>query len=193
MASSDPIDERRRLAKFYAGMTEGELRKLAEDASSLTETARHTLRSELARRRLAVELNDSVAPGRQTEVRELLTIRQFRDVPEALLAKSILESAGIECFLSDDNLIRIDWLLSNLLGGIKLRVRQEDAVVAARLLEKNTPPEFMVEGVGEYKQPRCPSCESLEVFSAELDDPAAYHWKCRACGREWLEPGDPSA
>jgi hypothetical protein len=174
-------------------MTEGELRKLAEDASSLTETARHMLRSELARRRLNIELNDSVAPGRRTEVRELLTIRQFRDVPEALLAKSVLESAGIECFLSDDNLIRIDWLLSNLLGGIKLRVRQEDAVVAARLLEKNTPPEFMVEGVGEYKQPRCPGCESLEVFSEELAHPAAYHWKCRACGCEWLEPGDPPA
>ena len=53
---------------------------------------------------------------------------------EALLAKGSLESAGIECFLGDDNLIRMDWLWSNLLGGIKLRVRQEDALVASRLL-----------------------------------------------------------
>jgi len=37
--------------------------------------------------------------------------------------------------LGDDNLIRMDWLWSNLLGGIKLRVRQEDAVGASRLLE----------------------------------------------------------
>jgi hypothetical protein len=68
-------------------------------------------------------------------LRDLLTIRQFRDLPQALLAKSVLDSAGIECFLGDDNLIRMDWLWSNLLGGIKLRVRQEDALVASRLLE----------------------------------------------------------
>jgi hypothetical protein len=72
---------------------------------------------------------------RETEFRDLLTIRQYRDLPEALLAKSVLESAGIECFLGDDNLIRMDWLWSNLLGGIKLRVRREDALVASRLLE----------------------------------------------------------
>ena len=56
-------------------------------------------------------------------------------MPQALLAKSVLESAAIECFLGDDNLIRMDWLWSNLLGGIKLRVRREDALVASRLLE----------------------------------------------------------
>ena len=83
------------------------------------------------------------APRRRAEMRDLLTIRQFRDLPEALLAKSALESAGIECFLGDDNLIRMDWLWSNLLGGIKLRVRQEDAIVASRLLEG--------EGDGEHE------------------------------------------
>jgi hypothetical protein len=81
------------------------------------------------------------APGRHVELRDLLTIRQFRDLPEALLAKSVLDSAGIECFLGDDNLIRMDWLWSNLLGGIKLRVRQEDALVASRLLEGGDAPE----------------------------------------------------
>ena len=78
---------------------------------------------------------DSAAANGRAEMRDLLTIRQFRDLPEALLAKSVLDSAGIECFLGDDNLIRMDWLWSNLLGGIKLRVRQEDAIVASRLLD----------------------------------------------------------
>src|SRR5207237_10420673 len=83
----------------------------------------------------AAETEYSIARGGRAELRDLLTIRQFRDLPEALLAKSVLESAGIECFLGDDNLIRMDRLWSNLLGGIKLRVRQEDAIVASRLLE----------------------------------------------------------
>jgi len=55
-------------------------------------------------------------------------------LPEALLARSILESAGIECFLGDQNIIRMDWFLSNALGGVKLRVREEDVAEADALL-----------------------------------------------------------
>ena len=144
-------DERNRLAQFYAALTDGELQQLAREGTSLTEEAKAALAAEIARRGMPVEpleseasieaadpapdAEDSATPRRRAEMRDLLTIRQFRDLPEALLAKSALESAGIECFLGDDNLIRMDWLWSNLLGGIKLRVRQEDAIVASRLLE----------------------------------------------------------
>jgi hypothetical protein len=132
-------DERRRLAQFYAALSDGELQQLAGETGSLTEEARAALALEMSRRKMPADVPaaavDSAAPSRRAELRDLLTIRQFRDLPEALLAKSVLDSAGIECFLGDDNLIRMDWLWSNLLGGIKLRVRQEDAVVASRLLE----------------------------------------------------------
>src|SRR6202020_2478284 len=46
-------------------------------------------------------------PRQEMEVRELVTVRKFRDLPEALLAKGSLESAGIECFLADENLVRL--------------------------------------------------------------------------------------
>jgi hypothetical protein len=139
-------DERQRLAQFYAALSDGELQQLAREAESLTDSAKAALLTELARRKMAVEtLTDAedatTRRGHRPELRDLLTIRQFRDLPEALLAKSVLDSAGIECFLGDDNLIRMDWLWSNLLGGIKLRVRQEDALVAARLLEGEDPAE----------------------------------------------------
>jgi hypothetical protein len=148
-------DEHNRLAQFYASLTDGELQQLAREGTSLTEEARGALASEMSRRGMqadapgdgtddqatdgaiegAADAEDSAAANGRAEMRDLLTIRQFRDLPEALLAKSVLDSAGIECFLGDDNLIRMDWLWSNLLGGIKLRVRQEDAIVASRLLE----------------------------------------------------------
>jgi hypothetical protein len=70
------------------------------------------------------------------ELRKLVTVGTYRDLPAALLAKSVLESAGIIAFLDDAHMVRMDWLLSNLLGGIKLRVAQEDALVAANLLDK---------------------------------------------------------
>jgi hypothetical protein len=133
-------EERQRLSQLYAAMSDGELRELAREAASLTDDARTALASEMERREItAEERGDAEDPSEgilpEAEFRDLLTIRQYRDLPEALLAKSVLESAGIECFLGDDNLIRMDWLWSNLLGGIKLRVRQEDALVASRLLE----------------------------------------------------------
>jgi hypothetical protein len=134
--------ESNRLAHFYAALSDGELQRLAGETESLTEEARAALAMEISRRNIpaerAGEAEDS-APGGRAELRDLLTIRQFRDLPEALLAKSVLDSAGIECFLGDDNLIRMDWLWSNLLGGIKLRVRQEDALEASRLLEGVNP------------------------------------------------------
>jgi hypothetical protein len=134
--------ERNRLAQHYAALSDGELLQLAGESESLTEEARGALALEMSRRDIPTEKKgeaDDPVPGGHAELRDLLTIRQFRDLPEALLAKSVLESAGIECFLGDYNLIRMDWLWSNLLGGIKLRVRQEDALVASRLLEGVNP------------------------------------------------------
>jgi hypothetical protein len=40
-------------------------------------------------------------------------IRQFVNVAPALAAKSALDSAGIECFLADDNTVRIGWFNQN--------------------------------------------------------------------------------
>ena len=74
---------------------------------------------------------------------ELVTIANFRDLPEAMLAKGKLESAGIECFLGDDNMVRMDWFWSNLIGGVKLRVAETDAEEAIHLLEEEIPPELV--------------------------------------------------
>jgi len=142
VAGFGPKRERNRLAQLYAALSDGELLQLASETESLTDEARAVLASEMSRRNIPAETAgeaDDSPPGGRAKLRDLLTIRQFRDLPEALLAKSVLDSAGIECFLGDDNLIRMDWLWSNLLGGIKLRVRQEDALEASRLLEGVNP------------------------------------------------------
>jgi hypothetical protein len=74
-------------------------------------------------------------------------------MPDAFLFSSVLDSAGIECYLADENTIRMDWFWSNLLGGIKLCVRKTDAGEASSLLEQGVPEKFDVEGVEEYQQP----------------------------------------
>src|ERR1700688_1342194 len=198
--------EKRRLAANYAAMTDGELQKLARNAESLTELAWDTLEDELDRRHLELPDEAASAPRQEMEVRELVTIRQFRDLPEALLAKGSLESAGIECFLADENLVRLDWFISNFIGGIKLNVRPADAANAQQLLDEPILEGLYVQGVGLYEQPRCPKCQSLDVNFQELDRPIAYMsaflrvpipvqrpgWRCHTCDAEWEDDGaDP--
>jgi hypothetical protein len=197
----DQQRERRRLAATYAAMTDGELQKLARNADSLTEVAWDTLEDELDRRQLdfTEEENREAVDRQSLELRELVTIRQFRDLPEALLAKGSLESAGIECFLADENLVRLDWFISNFIGGIKLNVRADDEANAREILDEPILEGLYVQGVGLYEQPRCPKCQSLDVNFQELDRPIAYMsaflrvpipmqrpaWRCHACDAEW--------
>jgi len=136
MTSADSEKERWRLAQLYGQMSEGELEKLAEDAGSLSETARSALKFEIAKRGLQVQLREQ-APAERPQFSKPVVLRSYLSLPDALLAKSILDSAGIECFLADQNIIRLDWFLSNALGGVKLLVREEDATEAAGVLEKS--------------------------------------------------------
>lgn len=203
MSYLDEQAERRRLAGTYAGMTDGELLHLAQHPDALTETAWETLEDELDRRDLECSEDELPQPREEIELRNLVTIRQFRDLPEALLAKGSLESAGIECFLADENLVRLDWFISNFIGGIKLNVRTADAVNAQQLLDEPILEGLYVQGVGLYEQPRCPHCQSLDVNFQELDRPIAYMsaflrvpmpvqrpaWRCHACNAEWADDG----
>jgi hypothetical protein len=196
-----PEQERQRLSDQYAGMADGELEALATDSSSLTDDARQVLHAELGRRQLGPDSDEASPQTEEKSWEDLVTVREFRDLPEALLAKGSLESAGIECFLVDDNMVRMDWFLSNLVGGIKLGVRPEDADAAVELLEQPLLESFEVDGVGTYEQPTCPQCHSLDVSSEALNKPVAYasawvgvpipvprkRWKCHACGHDWKE------
>jgi hypothetical protein len=142
MGQSDEQKEGRRLADLYASLEDGELEEIAADADSLTEMAREVLRSEMLSRGMHAppgEKEDSKTSGSQREHPGPVMVGRYRDSGEAMIAKSMLDSAGIECFLGDENLVRIDWFYSNLIGGIKLMVREEDADTARKLLEENIP------------------------------------------------------
>ncbi len=143
----------------------------------------------------------------ESEIRdgvEVVAIRKFRDLPEALLAKGSLESAGIECALADDNLVRMDWFISNAIGGMRLLVKAEDAAEAEQILSQPIPEHLDVSGVGDVEQPKCPKCGSLDIGFRE-SQPAAYlsmllnvpipfrkrAWRCHSCDVEWEDDGVP--
>jgi len=202
MTMPTPEEERVRIAGVYSAMSDEELGQIAESGDELSAAAQEAFRAEVARRGLKME----IAPPRGEDVfefNETVTLRQFRDLPEALLAKGSLESAGIEAYLVDDNMIRMDWFISNLLGGIKLKVRPEDAEAAGEILNQPIPEMLNVEGVGNFEQPKCSRCQSLDVTYEELNKEFSYltayagvpipvykkGWTCHACGNEWEEQG----
>jgi hypothetical protein len=204
--ASDQQKERQRLAKLYADMADGELEKLAQEAGSLSGAAREALQLEISRRKLEIALQGISAQAGAVWPPGPVVLRRFRDLPDALLAKSILDSADIECFLIDENIVRMNWLWSNAVGGIKLWIRPENAD-AAELLDQDYLESFVIGGVGEYKQPRCPNCQSFDISFRELIKRVAYAsilgmwltgfiplitlhrlgWKCHSCGHSWLE------
>jgi Putative prokaryotic signal transducing protein len=201
--------ERQRLTEHYAAMADGALQKIAAQFSALTAMAQETLRTEMNSRGIqltAAESANSRDNGAADKSVPVL-IAQYLSVPEAILAKSILESAGIESFLADESLVRIDWLISNILGGVKLFVLAEDVEAAKNILEQIPPERFEVDGVGEFIQPHCPTCRSTDVSFAGPEKPRSYmsrfigeslsvipddaddgqYWECRACGSRWKD------
>jgi Putative prokaryotic signal transducing protein len=107
----------------------------------------------------------------ESEARKPLMIRRYRDLPEAAIAKSVLDSAGIDHFRADDNLVKLDCFYSRLIGGIKLLVPEKDVEAATNLLDEGSPDKFNVEGVGEYEQPRRPNCNSIDISFDGWDKP----------------------
>ena len=138
MARIDPEQERNRLTRLYAGQMDEELENVATQSHELTEIARETLQAELTKRGLYIgQLDDQSEPPEQgdAEFRDLVTVRTFSTLMEAELAKGILDAAGIESFLFDENVGRI--YLANVVGGFRLRVDAANADEANRILKEN--------------------------------------------------------
>jgi hypothetical protein len=134
----DPEKERARLSEFYAGKTDEELSDIAAYSHELTEIASQALRNEMGTRQLSSQQVETSEMANQEDLdfRELVTIRSFWGLLEAEMAKGLLDSAGIESFLFDDNMVRMDWFNANAIGGVKLRVDPQNVDAANRILQE---------------------------------------------------------
>ena len=138
--SSDSERDYREFASHYSRLSDGELLKLAREAWELSDAAWDALEDELDQRNLEVPEPEPPPQASVPALRNLVMLRRFRDIPEALLAKGKLDASGIEYFLADEHMVRMDWLISNLLGGVKLMVDPEDFLRASRILNEPAAP-----------------------------------------------------
>ena len=136
MEPTDQENKLQRLTELYSSMPDAKLQELAEDSAELTDLARTVLKTEINRRGLKIVSEGPPMETEPVEGPELTTIRKFRDLPDAILAKGLLESAGIECYLADDNIVRLDWFISNAIGNMRLQVKPTDAETAIEILDQ---------------------------------------------------------
>jgi DNA-directed RNA polymerase subunit RPC12/RpoP len=95
------------------------------------------------------------------------TIARYQYSAEAQIIKGRLESEGIQVFLSDNLTIDTDPLVSNAIGGVKLKVLSHQAQEAENILKSINKYSTNDEG----NPINCPNCnsEKIELFSTVKD------------------------
>jgi hypothetical protein len=195
MAYDDPAIT----AKRYALLSDKALTDFAKNFNELTPTARDLLRAEFQSRNLAMpapppppapntshkpiaepgyipvpEEGDDLqveaeAESAVAETANFITVRSYRDLSEAFVARSVLEQAGIPCILRDEHTLGMVWAWSNLMGGARLQVSEDDVAIADELLSQPMPASFSVDSGEDYQQPACPKCGSIDVMEDDAD------------------------
>lgn len=130
--------------------------------------------------------------------KKLVTVATFSQAIEAHLIKSKLEWENIECTLADENIVNINWLYSNAVGGVKLQVKESDVKKALDIIGKKQTISDVIQQSGNGFQ--CPKCNSSNVqyekFSRRLvfiswlllGVPFPFlkrKYKCVECNYEW--------
>jgi DNA-directed RNA polymerase subunit RPC12/RpoP len=86
---------------------------------------------------------------------ERVTVKTFDTSVNAHLFRIELENEGIECYIYDDETITMDPLLSNAIGGIKVKINVKDIEHTKEFLAKRD----------EENNPPCPNCGSKRIMT----------------------------
>ncbi|HMC30075.1 MAG TPA: DUF2007 domain-containing protein [Candidatus Angelobacter sp.] len=70
---------------------------------------------------------------------KLATAAIFYNLHEADIALGLLESCGVDCFLCDEHMHRVHPLATDVIGGVRLQVMQQDLELAKELLQEYSP------------------------------------------------------
>jgi hypothetical protein len=116
----------------------------------------------------------------------LVTVATFDSLPQAELARSLLDEEGIRSFLADAETVNMAWYISGAVGGVKLQVAKSDFLKAERILNS--------------KRGRATSSSlddyGLDNSTAVTNDPDAVrqeHWETEEPSDETSLTADPGS
>jgi hypothetical protein len=70
---------------------------------------------------------------------KLATAAVFYNLHEADIAVGLLESCGVDCFLCDEHMHRVHPLATDVIGGVRLHVAEQDLELVKGLLQEYSP------------------------------------------------------
>lgn len=121
-------------------------------------------------------------------VSDFITISTYNEYVTANLDKQRLEEAGIVCYLGDEHMITMESALTNVYGGIKLRVPKSQMHAAMEILEIASNVPYQVDANRQI----CPVCGSnntkeVKTTGLLLRIGLAPAWRnvCSFCGSVW--------
>ncbi|RKU10202.1 phosphoenolpyruvate synthase [Candidatus Poribacteria bacterium] len=138
---------------------------------------------------------------------ELITIANFSHPTEADPVVAWLESEGIECFVTNEHTVTMNWLYSNAIGGVGVQVKAADVERANEILQavlnpnavgdEPTPTDSEMDQEGDAtSEIRCPECGSENVYYEKFSRRLVFaswviltvplpffrkKWKCQEC------------
>ena len=93
---------------------------------------------------------------------KLITVQVFDNPIDLHLLKSKLESEGIRCFVFDEHTVTLNRLMSQGVGGIKLKIDEKDKDKAVEILN-----EIQIASTRDDsgKSKKCPKCGSKDLIA----------------------------
>jgi hypothetical protein len=190
------------LERAFAGLEDPALLRASADRLTLTALAQRIVEQEVMRRGLPLEPATPLdTPEAESSPETWVTAERFRDLSAAIVARAALEASEIPCFLRDENAVRLDWQISNFIGGMRLQVREQDMEAALETLRGTAIEEPAIgDTAEETDEDRCPHCGSTDisrgphygwfsvamVFLLNIPMPQGRRrWTCANCGTQW--------
>jgi predicted RNA-binding Zn-ribbon protein involved in translation (DUF1610 family) len=140
----------------------------------------------------------------------LVTIAAFNEPTEAHIMKGRLEAEGILCFLSDEHIVGAQPFYSVAVGGVKLKVTEQDEAEAREVLARiqGGDSEFLLDDNIELAPPMqehviattCPQCGSDHISEEKYNKTVfslsyllfgfplpflSHKYRCYNCGHTW--------
>jgi hypothetical protein len=172
------------LTQLYASFSETELRNLAGTLGDLTEVAQQALKSEFARRGLALPAQDGATQhGDDLALRAIAanappeSVFEFADLEDALLAQSLLRSAGIGSVVPTSEIGAVDTP--------RLIVGPADASAAQSILSRPNALGTISAEDAVFTEPVCPQCGTPDPLLEGVDP--TNQWRCESCGHSWID------
>lgn len=127
----------------------------------------------------------------------LVTIATFNEPTQAHILKGRLEAEGILCFLGDEHIVGAHPLYAVAVGGVKLKVTENDVEEAKAILRRiwqgNTLFDYDTIELAEPEQQQeqeplsCPRCGSSKTAQRPylLQPLFGTRYECHNCGHRW--------